>query len=191
MIKIRCQWAKTLIETAYHDIEWGVPMHDERTLFEFLILEGVQAGLSWLIILQKRARYHEIFDYFDVHKVAFYDENRVASLLADTGIVRNRLKVAAAINNAQRFLQVQTEFGSFNTYLWGFVDHKQMTNHWLIHAEIPTQSVISQALSTDLIRRGFKFVGPTICYALMQAIGMVNDHTTDCYRHKEIALLNK
>lgn len=190
MNKTRCQWAKTPIEATYHDIEWGVPLHDERTLFEFLILEGAQAGLSWLTILQKRARYREVFDYFDVHKVAVYDANKMASILADSGIVRNRLKVAAAINNAQRFLQVQTEFGSFNAYLWGFVDHKPMTNHWQIHAEIPTQNAISQTLSKDLIQRGFKFVGPTICYALMQAIGMVNDHTVGCYRHKEIALLN-
>lgn len=191
MNKTRCKWAKTPIEAAYHDIEWGVPLHDEHALFEFLVLEGAQAGLSWLTILQKRERYCEVFDYFDVNKVALYDAYKVLALLADAGIVRNRLKVVAAINNAQRFLEVQKAFGSFDAYLWGFVDHKPMTNHWQMHAEIPAQNAVSQALSKDLIKRGFKFVGPTICYAMMQAIGMVNDHTVDCYRHKELALLNK
>lgn len=187
MSKVRCKWAKTPIEAVYHDVEWGVPVHDERALFEFLVLEGAQAGLSWLTILQKRNRYREVFDYFDVNKVARYDAEKIASLLNDAGIVRNRLKVAAAINNAQRFLEVQTEFGSFDAYLWRFVDGKPIINHWCTHAEIPTQNAIAQALSKDLIKRNFKFVGPTICYAMMQAIGMVNDHTVDCYRHKELA----
>ena len=187
MNKTRCKWAKTPIEAAYHDTEWGVPVHDERALFEFLVLEGAQAGLSWLTILQKRERYREVFDYFDVNKVALYDANKVATLLADSGIVRNRLKVAAAINNAQRFLQVQTEFGSFDAYLWRFVDDKPLVNQWQLHAELPAQSLISQALSNDLIQRGFTFVGPTICYALMQAVGMVNDHAVDCYRHAELS----
>ncbi len=187
MSKVRCQWAKTPIEAAYHDTEWGVPIHDERALFEFLVLEGAQAGLSWLTILQKRNRYREVFDYFDVNKVARYDEEKVAALLNDAGIVRNRLKVAAAIDNARRFLEVQTEFGSFGAYLWRFVDGKPIINHWSTHAEIPVQNALSHALSKDLIKRNFKFVGPTICYAMMQAIGMVNDHTVDCYRHKELA----
>ena len=175
------------IETAYHDVEWGVPVHDERVLFEFLVLEGAQAGLSWLTILQKRERYREVFDYFDVSKVALYDADKVTTLLADAGIVRNRLKVAAAINNAQRFLKVQTEFCSFDAYLWGFVNYKPINNHWQMHTEIPVCSAISSALSKDLMNRGFKFVGPTICYAMMQAIGMVNDHTVDCYRHAELS----
>ncbi len=151
-----------------------------------MILEGAQAGLSWLTILQKRERYREVFDYFDANKVALYDAKKVASLLADSGIVRNRLKIAAAINNAQRFLEVQKEFGSFDTYLWKFVNNEPMANQWQMHVDIPTQNVISQKLSKDLIKRGFKFVGPTICYAMMQAVGMVNDHTVDCYLHAEL-----
>ncbi len=191
MNKTRCKWAKTPVESAYHDLEWGVPVHDECVLFEFLVLESAQAGLSWLTILQKRERYREVFDDFEVCKVALYDADKVAALLVDAGIVRNRLKVAAAINNAERFMQVQTEFGSFDAYFWGFVEHKSVTNHWQVHAEIPSQNAVSKTLSRDLIKRGFKFVGPTICYAMMQAVGMVNDHTVDCYRHHELALLNK
>ena len=187
MNKTRCKWAKAPIESAYHDAEWGVPLHDECALFEFLVLEGAQAGLSWLTILQKRPHYREVFDYFDVSKVALYDSEKVIALLSDAGIVRNRLKVASAINNAQRFLEVQAEFGSFDAYLWRFVEGQPVVNYWQTHAEIPAQTVISQALSKDLIKRGFKFVGPTICYAMMQAVGMVNDHTLDCYRHQQLA----
>ncbi len=190
MIKTRCTWAKTPIESAYHDAEWGVPLHDDRALFELLVLEGAQAGLSWLTILQKRQHYRDVFDGFDVSKVALYNDAKIAQLLADAGIVRHRLKVASAVINAQQFLKVQVEFGSFDAYLWRFVDGKPIINHWLTHAEIPSQSAISQALSKDLIKRGFKFVGPTICYALMQAVGMVNDHTVDCDRHAELAFVN-
>lgn len=182
----RCTWAKTPLDIAYHDAEWGVPVHDEQQLFEFLILEGAQAGLSWNTILQKRARYRVVFDHFDPAKVARYDDAKVASLMADAGIVRNRLKVAAAINNAQRFLEVQTEFGSFDAYLWGFVDGQPVINTWRMHAEIPAKTAASDRLSKDLQRRGFKFVGSTICYAMMQAVGMVNDHTQACFRHAEL-----
>ncbi len=187
MEKIRCKWAKTAIEACYHDSEWGVPLHDDCALFEFLVLEGAQAGLSWLTILQKRMRYRELFDGFDVHKIAQYDAEKVAALMNDAGIVRNHLKIAAAISNAKQFLLLQAEFGSFDAYIWRFVDGKPILNHRLNHGEIPAQTAISQALSKDLLKRGFKFVGPTICYAMMQAIGMVNDHTIDCYRHQELA----
>lgn len=183
----RCSWAKTPLDIAYHDSEWGVPVHDERRLFEFLILEGAQAGLSWHTILKKRERYREVFDQFDPLQVASYDDAKVASLLADAGIVRNRLKVAAAIVNAQRFLEVQAEFGSFDTYLWGFVEGHPIINHWHVHGDIPVTTPISDRLSKDLQRRGFKFVGSTICYAMMQAVGMVNDHTLTCFRHGALA----
>ncbi|PKO93459.1 MAG: DNA-3-methyladenine glycosylase I [Betaproteobacteria bacterium HGW-Betaproteobacteria-1] len=185
----RCVWPKTPLDIEYHDVEWGVPVHDEHKLFEFLILEGAQAGLSWQTILQKRLRYREVFDGFDPVEVARYDDAKVATLLADAGIVRNRLKIAAAINNAQRFLQVQSEFGSFDDYLWRFVDGRPIINHWRSHSEVPTKTPISDALSQDLGKRGFKFAGSTICYAMMQAIGMINDHTVDCYRHAELVAL--
>lgn len=187
----RCTWPRSPLDIEYHDLEWGVPVHDDRKLFEFLILEGAQAGLSWQTILRKRPRYREVFDGFDAAKVALYDDARVEALLADACIVRNRLKIAAAINNARRFLQVQAEFGSFDAYLWCFVDGQPIVNHWRTHAEIPAKTPCSDELSKDLSKRGFKFVGPTICYAMMQAIGMVNDHTVDCYRHAEIAALVK
>jgi DNA-3-methyladenine glycosylase I len=183
----RCAWPKTSLDIEYHDAEWGVPVHDEHKLFEFLILEGAQAGLSWQTILQKRPRYREVFDGFDPVKVARYDDVKVAVLLEDAGIIRNRLKIAAAINNARRFLQVQSEFGSFDAYVWRFVDGRPIVNHWHSFSEVPAMTPISGALSQDLGKRGFKFVGPTICYAMMQAIGMVNDHTVDCYRHAELA----
>jgi DNA-3-methyladenine glycosylase I len=186
--KLRCIWPRTPLDIDYHDNEWGVPVHDDRGLFEFLILEGAQAGLSWHTILQKRPRYREVFDGFDPEKVALYDDAKVALLLADAGIVRNRLKVAAAINNARLFLQVQAEFGSFDVYLWRFVDGRPIINHWHTHSEIPAKTSHSDAMSKDLSKRGFKFVGSTICYAMMQAIGMVNDHTVDCYRHAELVL---
>jgi DNA-3-methyladenine glycosylase I len=182
----RCAWAKTPLDIDYHDSEWGVPVHDDIRLFEFLILEGVQAGLSWHTILQKRARYREVFDGFDPQKVAMYDEAKVATLLADAGIVRNRLKMAAAIRNAQQFLQIQDQYGSFDAYLWGFVDGRPLINYWRAAVEIPANSPVSDRLSKDLSRRGFKFVGTTICYAMMQATGMVNDHTVDCFRHSAL-----
>lgn len=185
----RCAWPRTPLDIAYHDAEWGVPVHDEHKLFEFLILEGAQAGLSWQTILQKRPRYREVFDGFDPAKVARYDDAKVAALLADAGIVRNRLKIAAAVINAQKFLQVQAEFGSFDAYLWRFVDGRPIINHWRSHSEVPAKTPVSDALSQELAKRGFKFVGSTICYAMMQAIGMVNDHTVDCYRHAELAAL--
>ena len=160
-----------------------MPVHDDIRLFEFLILEGAQAGLSWHTILQKRARYREVFDGFDPQKVALYDDAKVSMLLADAGIVRNRLKVAAAIRNAQQFLRVQDQYGSFDAYLWGFVDGRPLINTWRSAADIPANTPVSDRLSKDLRRRGFKFVGTTICYAMMQATGMVNDHTIDCFRH--------
>ncbi|MDZ4097746.1 MAG: DNA-3-methyladenine glycosylase I [Methylophilaceae bacterium] len=182
----RCAWPRTQLDIDYHDHEWGVPVHDDRKLFEFLTLEGAQAGLSWHTILQKRPRYREVFDGFDAKKIAQYDDAKVASLLADAGIVRNRLKIAATINNARQFLEVQAQFGSFDVYLWRFVDGSSIVNHWRTHPEIPAKTVHSDAMSKDLSKRGFKFVGSTICYAMMQAIGMVNDHTVDCYRHAEL-----
>jgi DNA-3-methyladenine glycosylase I len=181
----RCAWAKSPLDIAYHDAEWGVPLHDEHALFEFLVLEGAQAGLSWATILNKRQRYREVFDRFDPSRVACYDEAKVAAMLADPGIVRNRLKVAAAINNARQFLKVQEEFGSFDAYLWRFVA-APIVNHWRSMSEVPASTSLSDALSKDLNKRGFKFVGSTICYAFMQAVGMVNDHTVDCFRHSEI-----
>jgi DNA-3-methyladenine glycosylase I len=184
-VKSRCFWAKTEAEIAYHDTEWGVPLHDEHALFEFLILEGAQAGLSWRTILNKRLHYRIVFDQLDPQKVASYDEPKVAQLLADPGIVRNRLKIAAAVNNARLFLAVQQQFDSFDRYLWRFVDDRPIINHWRSRSEIPTRTDISDTLSRDLAQRGFKFVGSTICYAMMQAVGMVNDHTVDCFRHAD------
>ena len=181
----RCAWAKTDLSLAYHDAEWGVPQHDDRLLFEFLILEGAQAGLSWETILKKRVHYREVFDQFDPRRVARYDQRKVDALLADPGIVRNRLKVASAIQNAQAFLEVQKEFGSFDAYLWAFVDGKPLRNSRKTLRDIPARTAESDALSRDLLQRGFKFVGSTICYAYMQAVGLVNDHTVDCFRRAE------
>lgn len=181
---VRCAWAKRPLDIAYHDAEWGMPVHDDRTLFEYLTMEGAQAGLSWSTVLNKREHYRQVFDHFDVAKIAAYDAGKVASLLADPGIIRNRLKIAATINNASRFMEVQQEFGSFDAYLWRFVNGKPMQNHRKDLNQIPARSAESDALSKDLKRRGFKFVGTTICYAMMQAIGMVNDHTRDCFRYK-------
>ena len=169
--------------TAYHDQEWGVPVHDDRRLFEFLILEGAQAGLSWETVLKKRPRYREVFDGFDPAKVAAYDDGRAAALLADPGIIRNRLKIAAAIGNARAFLAVQAEFGSFDAYLWRFVEGRPVQS---IGDERVTRTDASDALSKDLLRRGFKFVGTTICYAFMQAVGMVDDHDKGCFRRRQI-----
>ena len=182
----RCPWAQTPLGIQYHDREWGVPQHDDRVLFEFLVLEGAQAGLSWSTILEKRAHYRRVFDNFDARKVARYDARKVRQLLADPGIVRNRLKVAAAIHNAKAFLAVQKEFGSFDGYLWRFVGGRPIRNAWKTLRQIPTRTPASDALSRDLLARGFKFVGPTICYAFMQAIGMVNDHLVSCFRYSEI-----
>lgn len=186
---IRCSWATKKINIPYHDEEWGVPVHDDRKLFEFLILEGAQAGLSWDTILAKRARYREVFAGFDPEKVARFDARRVRVLLADPGIVRNKLKISAAIGNARAFLKIQEEFGSFDAYLWRFVDGRPKQNAWKSHKQVPAKTKESDALSKDLIRRGFRFAGSTICYANMQAVGMVNDHLVSCFRHKVVAHL--
>ncbi len=172
---------------AYHDREWGVPLHDDRKLFEFLVLEGFQAGLSWNTILRKRENFRKAFHGFDVKKVARYGEKDIARLLADAGIIRNRLKVRAAVENARRFLEVQKEFGSFDRYIWGFVDGKPIRNRFRSLAELPARTPLSDRISADLKARGFRFVGSTIVYAHMQATGMVNDHITSCYRYKELA----
>ena len=186
----RCPWPTTELNIHYHDTEWGVPQHDDCVLFEFLILEGAQAGLSWSTILKKRENYHAAFDQFDAQRIARYDERKVAKLLADPGIVRNKLKIASTILNAKAFLAVQKEFGSFDRYLWQFVGDKPKANAWRSMNEVPARTPESDAMSKDLLKRGFKFVGSTICYALMQATGMVNDHTIDCFRHKQVAKLH-
>ena len=179
----RCEWATTELAIAYHDEEWGVPVHDDRLLFEFLILEGAQAGLSWETILKKRVTYRAAYDNFDAKRIARYDARKQARLLADSGIVRNRLKVAASIQNAKSFLAVQDEFGSFDAYVWEFVGGQPKQNAPRRLPDIPATTPESDAMSKDLKRRGFKFVGSTICYAYMQAVGMVNDHTVDCFRY--------
>lgn len=182
----RCPWAKTDLYIQYHDEEWGVPVRDDRRLFEFLVLEGAQAGLSWETILKKRDNYRAAFDQFDPAVVARYGAKKRRSLLADAGIVRNRLKIEAAIQNAQAFLAVQEEFGSFHPYLWEFVDGEPKQNAWTTMKEVPAKTPQSDALSKDLKRRGFKFVGSTICYAFMQAVGLVNDHLVGCFRHADL-----
>ncbi len=183
----RCPWAKTDLYALYHDTEWGVPVHDDRLLFEFLILEGAQAGLSWETILKKRQNYRDAFDQFDPALVAKYGEKKCKSLLSDAGIVRNRMKIEAAIQNAKMFLAVQDEFSTFDEYIWGFVGHKPRQNTWTAHKEVPAKTSESDAMSKDLKQRGFKFVGSTICYAFMQAVGMVNDHLIGCFRHGDLA----
>jgi DNA-3-methyladenine glycosylase I len=185
--KVRCSWANNEVNSRYHDEEWGVPVHDEHTWFEFLILEGAQAGLSWDTILRKRARYREVFDGFDPEKVALYDKKKVRELLGDAGIIRNRLKIAATIGNAQAFLKVQEEFGTFDAYIWRFVGGRPKQRARKAHKQIPAKTADSDALSKDLQKRGFKFVGSTICYALMQATGMVNDHLVSCYRYADLS----
>ncbi len=186
-VKIRCAWAGSdPLYIAYHDQEWGRPVHDDRRLFEFLLLEGAQAGLSWITVLRKRDAYRRAFDAFDPVKVAAYGPAKVDELLSNPGIIRNRLKIGAAIANARAFLQVQEEFGSFDRYIWGFVGNEQIRNAWQSMQEIPARTDISDAMSKDLKKRGFSFVGSTICYAFMQAVGMVNDHTTDCFCYREI-----
>lgn len=183
----RCAWAGDReLDITYHDEEWGVPVHDDRVLFEFLTLEGAQAGLSWSTILKKRDRYREVFAEFDPAAVARFDVDRVDRLVADPGIVRHRGKIESTVRNARAFLDVQSEFGSFDAYVWGFVDGEPVRNAWARLADIPTQTPASKSLSRDLKARGFNFVGPTICYAFMQAVGMVNDHTTDCFRYAEV-----
>jgi len=182
----RCPWAKTEEYIAYHDREWGVPVHDDRTLFEFLILEGAQAGLSWQTILRKRENYREAFDNFDPALVAKYGEKKLRTLLSNPGIVRNRLKIQGAIQNAKAFLLVQQEFGTFDEYIWGFVGHKPKQNAWKTLADVPALTHESDAMSKGLKKRGFTFVGSSICYAFMQAVGMVNDHLVECFRHKEL-----
>jgi DNA-3-methyladenine glycosylase I len=183
----RCAWAQDPLSVAYHDAEWGVPEHDDRRLFELLILEGAQAGLSWITILKKRPAYRAAFDRFDPRKVARYDEAKIAALLANDGIVRNRLKVRAAVLNAQAFLAIQKEFGSFDQYVWQFVGARPLRNRRRRSQDLPARTEQSDALSKDLAKRGFKFVGSTICYAFMQATGMVNDHVVDCFRYKELS----
>jgi len=186
-MKKRCRWVGTEpIYVKYHDTEWGVPLHDDRKLFEFLVLEGAQAGLSWITILKKRENYRKAFDRFDPRKVAAYDTEKIRNLLGNSGIVRNRLKVESAVANARAFLAIQREFGSFDDYIWRFVNGRPIVNAWKTDAEVPAQTAESIAMSCDLKARGFKFIGPTICYAFMQAVGMVNDHVVDCFRYREI-----
>ncbi len=185
--KQRCDWAKAEPNITYHDTEWGIPHHDDRALFELLILEGAQAGLSWTTILNKRAGYRRAFDNFDARRVARYDARKLQQLLANPEIVRNRLKIAAAVQNAKAFLAVQEELGSFDAYIWRFVDGQPMQNAWHALRDAPTRTAESDAMSKDLAKRGFKFVGSTICYAFMQAAGMVNDHLVTCFRYREIS----
>ena len=185
--KNRCEWAGLdPLYVAYHDQEWGVPVHHDRLLFEFLILEGAQAGLSWITILKKRENYRKAFNYFDAKKISQYDSQRIKALLLNEGVVRNRLKIESTITNAKAFLKVQKEFGSFDKYIWQFVGYKPIKNHCRLLKDIPTKTKESDTISLDLKNRGFRFVGSTICYAFMQAVGMVNDHITTCFRHKEI-----
>ncbi|MFY9951569.1 MAG: DNA-3-methyladenine glycosylase I [Candidatus Sulfotelmatobacter sp.] len=181
---IRCAWAQTELMMRYHDEEWGVPVHDDRTLFEFLILEGAQAGLSWETILNKRENYRAAFDDFDAHRIALYDRRKISQLLKNSGIVRNRLKIASAVHNAQALLRVQEEFGSFDGYIWQFVGGRPRLNSWKTRQRVPASTPQSDAMSKALKKRGFNFVGSTICYAFMQAVGMVNDHVTQCFRYK-------
>ena len=184
--KVRCPWGRDELALRYHDEEWGVPLHDDHRLFEFIVLEGAQAGLSWNTILRKRDSYREAFDNFNPEKVARYDARRVERLLKNSLIVRNRLKIASAIQNARAFLKVQKEFATFDSYIWRFVDGVPKRNAWKTHKELPAETPEAAALSKDLRKRGFNFVGPTICYAFMQAVGMVNDHLVDCFRYREI-----
>lgn len=190
--KKRCEWCGTdPLYIAYHDYEWGVPVHDDRLLFAFLILEGAQAGLSWLTVLKKRDNYRKAFHEFDVERVAAFTESDVARLLADPGIVRNRLKIKSAIKNAHGVLDIRAEYGSLDAYLWRYVDGVPRQNSWKSMGDVPAKTELSDMISRDLKRRGFSFIGSTICYAFMQAVGMVNDHTTDCFRHGEVRELGR
>jgi len=187
MDKTRCNWAtKDPLYIAYHDTEWGVPVHNEQQLFEFLILETFQAGLSWITVLRKRENFRKAFDNFDYKKIALYKEDKIQALLQDKGIIRNKLKVRSAVSNAQAFMEIQKEFGSFDKYIWGFVGAKPIQNNRKTMSELPATTEISDKLSKDLKKRGFKFVGSTVIYAHMQATGMVNDHVVDCFRHKDL-----
>jgi len=187
MSRVRCTWANSELNIPYHDEEWGVPVHDEHKWFEFLILEGAQAGLSWDTILRKRTRYCEVLDGFDPEKVARYDKKKVRELLRDAGIIRNRLKIDATISNARAFLEVQKEFGTFDAYIWRFVRGRPRQNAWKTLKHLPAKTLESDALSKDLQKRGFRFVGSTICYALMQGTGMVNDHLVSCFRYLDLS----
>ncbi|MFA9408313.1 MAG: DNA-3-methyladenine glycosylase I [Candidatus Dadabacteria bacterium] len=187
----RCDWCGTEpIYVDYHDKEWGVPVHDDRMHFEMIILDGAQAGLSWITILKRRDSYREAFDNFDAVKVSRYNDKKVEKLLTNPGIIRNRLKVNSAVKNAQAFLKIQKEFGSFDDYIWQFVNHKTIQNKWKKMSELPAKTAESDAMSKDLKKRGFSFVGSTICYAYMQAAGMINDHITNCFRYKEVKKLS-
>ena len=189
-INQRCEWAGSdPLYVRYHDREWGVPVYSDRKLFEFLVLEGAQAGLSWITVLRKRPAYRQAFERFDFHRVATYDERRIVELLGDPGIIRNRLKIRSAINNAQAFLEVRREFGTFSRYIWRFTDGRPIQNTWRTLQELPARTALSDEIASDLKKRGFSFVGSTIVYAHMQATGMVNDHTVDCFRHDEIRRL--
>lgn len=184
----RCAWCgNDPLYVQYHDAEWGVPEHRDEKLFEFLLLEGAQAGLSWITVLRKREHYRQIFDQFDYNKIAVYDEKKIAELLQDPGIIRNRLKIASAVSNAQAFQKIRQTYGSFDAYIWRFVDGRPIKNNWAAIADVPAVTPLAEKMSKDLAKQGFRFVGPTICYAYMQAVGMVNDHVTDCFRHREIA----
>jgi DNA-3-methyladenine glycosylase I len=186
-MKTRCDWSTSApLYIAYHDEEWGVPIHDDQNLFEKLILDGAQAGLSWLTILKKRENYRNAYDHFDYHQIARYDQRKAAELMDNAGIIRNKRKIDASIQNAQAFLRVQAEFGCFDTYVWQFVGGRTKVNAWGSLKEIPAQTTESEALSKDLRKRGFAFVGPTICYAFMQAAGLINDHLVTCFRYQEI-----
>jgi DNA-3-methyladenine glycosylase I len=186
-MRTRCPWAgNDPLYIEYHDREWGVPLHDDRRLFEFLILEGAQAGLSWITILKKRLYYRQAFDGFDPAKVARYGQAEIEKLLGNTGLIRNRLKISAAVDNARAYVNIQAAYGSFDAYIWDFVDGRPVRNAWQRMQQVPDQTDISQKMSRELKARGFKFVGPVICYAFMQAVGMVNDHLADCFRHSEV-----
>ncbi|MBE15381.1 MAG: DNA-3-methyladenine glycosylase I [Cytophagaceae bacterium] len=191
MTKHRCGWCvgDSLYE-AYHDQEWGVPLKDDNKLFEFLLLETFQAGLSWITILRKRENFSAAFDQFDYKKIAAYDQDKIAALRNDAGIIRNRLKIDSAVANAQRFQDIQKEFGSFSNYIWGFVDHTPIQHHYAHYSDAPANTALSDKISKDLKKRGFKFVGSTVIYATMQAIGMVNDHERDCFRHQQVKELS-
>jgi len=186
-MKKKCEWAvKHKLEEEYHDIEWGVPVYDDRLLFEFLILEGAQAGLSWTTILVKRDNYRKAFDNFEAEKIVKYDQQKIDELLNNSGIVRNKLKINSVVTNAKEFLKIQQEYGSFSSFIWAFVNGKPIVNKWNSFEEVPSKTDISDVMSKTLKKKGFKFIGTTICYAFMQAVGMVNDHTTDCFRYNEI-----
>jgi len=186
MNKVRCDWAQDPLNIFYHDTEWGVPIHKDSKLFEFITLEGAQAGLSWLTILKKREHYKKVFNEYDIAKIAKFDSSTISELLSDNGIIRNRLKIAATIQNAKSFLAIQSECGSFDTYVWKFVNNKPIISSHKSLSEFPTKTKEAEAMSKDLLKRGFKFVGPTICYAFMQAVGLVNDHQVQCFRYKEV-----